>query len=129
MGGVLSRAEFCRCLVVAEAQVDAATFGRVRRDFFEVGDADELAYIGKLRVLVFELVGICLLTGGRQVVGESSDGLSLTFANEKSGEFALRRSGLIADMLRGAVDLSGVPLLYVGVTTPALRATPPREGN
>lgn len=115
MGGLLPKTEFSRHLVVAEAQVDAATSNRVRRDWLTAADAEELPYIGKLRALVFELTALANLAVNRQVVSENSDGLSLTFAQSGAEDYALKRSGFITDMLRNEADMDGVPLLYAGV--------------
>ena len=114
MGGELSCCEFARYLVLVEAQIDAKTQNRVRADHLKAQDLTLIPYAAKLEALVFELIAVASVMGGRQVISESSDGLSVTFAAMNNADDALRKSRLISQFLFNHVDGDGTPLLYIG---------------
>jgi hypothetical protein len=85
--------------------VDAATFGRLRRD----GAPREA-----VKMLVFELVERRLLGSltGEEVTSASNDGLSATYEGGREKRAAAER--LIREYLAEETDAAGTPLLYRG---------------
>lgn len=117
LGGDIEEVEFNRLEYLSRKLIDSETHERIKYDFLEDVNFENIVYYEDLKQLMFELIrNSAQLNNINPIISsQSNEGMSISYTTVTTEELKLNQTELIRTYLQNIKDNKGQYLLFMGI--------------